>query len=282
MLPNNQNDTVYFSSRLASDERFAGTYAQLSAILQRHCIPHGLLENTQDIWCRDYMPIQIAPSQFVQFRYEPSYLQGLPELQTNPDLVTAALGIETIHSPINLDGGNLVNWSEQAILTDRIFLENPAYERHALIKSLEETLQAEVLLIPASLSDYTGHVDGMLRFVDAKTLIGNQRDQEYRYIQKGIQKILQSHGFAYIDMPFFTHKDKNYPDTALGCYTNFLEVADLIILTIFEISGNRDEEALSVMQQAFPTRHIETLNMNAFGVFGGLGNCVSWGRRVNC
>jgi agmatine deiminase len=278
MLPNKDLDTLYFSSLLASDSRFTDTYEQLAAILQRHHIPFFLLDNTRDIWCRDYMPIQTSPERFVQFRYEPSYLRGLPQLQTNPDLVTQALGIETIPSSINLDGGNLVNWTSQAILTDRIFEENPEYERYQLIQELEATLEAEVLLIPSCLSDYTGHVDGMLRFVDAKTLIGNQRDQEYRYIQKGIQKILKSHGFDYIDLPFFEHKDKQYPDTALGCYANFLEIADLIILPVFEIPGNHDEEALSILQQAFPSRHIETLNMNAFGQFGGLGNCVSWGR----
>jgi agmatine deiminase len=281
MLPNKDLDTLYFSSLLASDPPFTDTYEQLAAILRRHSIPFFLLENTQDIWCRDYMPIQTSPDRFVQFRYEPSYLKGLSQLQTKPDLVTQALGIEAIPSPINLDGGNLVNWTSQAILTDRIFEENPKYERHQLIQELEATLEAEVLLIPSCLSDYTGHVDGMLRFVDDKTLIGNQRDKEYRYIQKGIQKILKSHGFTYIDLPFFEHKDKRYPDTALGCYANFLEIANLIIMPIFEIPGNHDEEALSILQQAFPSRYIETLNMNAFGLFGGLGNCVSWGRKTN-
>lgn len=277
MIPNLQNNFLYFSKRMATDSRFSETFKQLVGILEKYQIPFGQLENTQDIWCRDYMPVQTGPDRFVQFRYEPRYLENYREIKTEPDKVCKTIGLDCIDSPIVLDGGNVVHWSEQVILTDRIFSENPEYEKRELIKQLEEAFQVEVILIPSCLSDYTGHVDGMLRFVDAKTLIGNQLDQEYLYIQKGIQKILKSHGFAYIDMPFFEHKDKCYPDTALGCYVNFLEIANLIIMPVFEVKGNKDDEALSVLQQAFPTRDIEVLNMNAFGVYGGLGNCVSWG-----
>ena len=44
--------------------------------LEHHGIPLRTIPGTQDIWCRDYMPIQVAEDRFVQFRYAPDYLGG--------------------------------------------------------------------------------------------------------------------------------------------------------------------------------------------------------------
>ena len=57
--------------------------------LRKRDIPFTYLKGTKDIWCRDYMPIQIQKDRFVFYRYTPDYLQdktGLT-LQTNPELV---------------------------------------------------------------------------------------------------------------------------------------------------------------------------------------------------
>jgi agmatine deiminase len=49
---------------------------------------------------------------FVQFRYEPSYLEGYPKLQSDPKTVCSSLNLETVPSKINLDGGNIVKWND--------------------------------------------------------------------------------------------------------------------------------------------------------------------------
>ena len=32
--------------------------------------------STKDIWCRDFMPVHLAPEHFIQFRYDPDCLKG--------------------------------------------------------------------------------------------------------------------------------------------------------------------------------------------------------------
>ena len=279
MVPAKDTNTVYLSDRLNSDERFSKTGNVLIELIEKHGIRHVFLKATKDIWCRDYMPIQIEKRKFVQFRYEPTYLNDDLELQSNPKEVCKANSIDPKFSKINLDGGNVVNWTDRAIITDRVFDENPEYtNKTRLISEIEKLLEVEVIVIPQIKSDMTGHADGLVRFVDRNTLIGNDREQEYIYWKNGINRVLKEKGLDYIDIPFLgeNEKDKKYPDHAIGCYVNYLEVQDLIVLPIFDKENSKDKEVFDTFRQIFPDRKVETINYNAIGRHGGLLNCTTW------
>ncbi|WP_299761528.1 agmatine deiminase family protein [uncultured Pontibacter sp.] len=277
MVPGKDTNTVYLSELLHTDSRFTCCFDQLTAILEKHGIPYKLIGETRDIWCRDYMPVQIGEGEFVQFRYEPSYLKDDLQLQSDPKIVCQANNLTPHFTNINLDGGNLVNWSDRAIISDRVFEENPEFTNKAkLISEIENLLGVELIVIPQIKSDMTGHADGLVRFVDRCTVLGNHREQEYKYWKDGINKVLKEWQIEYIDIPFFEYKDRKYKDNAIGCYVNFLEVKDLILLPIFEINENRDNEVLSLLKQIYPDRVIETINFNEVGLSGGLLNCTTW------
>lgn len=277
MVSNKETNTVYFSEKLRSDKRFAKTCNALTELLDKHSIKYDFLKATKDIWCRDYMPIQIGKGKFVQFRYEPSYLSNKIELQSDPKEVCKINHIKPQFSKINLDGGNVVNWSDRVIISDRVFNENPEYSgKNKLISEIEKLIEAEIIIIPQIKSDMTGHADGMVRFVDRNTVLGNDRNQEYKYWKEGINKALKEKGIDYIDIPFLQHKEKKYPDHAIGCYVNYLEVGNLIVLPIFETEKNKDLEVYDKFKEIFPDRKIETINYNKIGLYGGLLNCTTW------
>lgn len=277
MFPGKETDTVYLSEKLHSDKRFTKTCKALIELLGKNGIKHEFLKATKDIWCRDYMPIQIEKSKFVQFRYEPSYLKDDLELQSDPKEVCKVNNIEPQFSNINLDGGNVVNWSDRAIITDRVFDENPEYKsKTKLISEIERLLGVEIIVIPQINSDLTGHADGMVRFIDRTTVLGNERDKEYKYFKRGINKVLKEKGIEYIDIPFLQHKEKKFPDHAIGCYVNYLEVENLIVLPIFETEKNKDQEVYDRFKQIFPNRTVETINYNDIGLHGGILNCTTW------
>ena len=79
---------------------------------------------------------------------------------------------DLIYSAINLDGGNVVLSPSggRALVSDRIFAENPDCERKELVQKLSALLEAEVLIIPSLRSDMTGHADGMARFLHHHTV----------------------------------------------------------------------------------------------------------------
>lgn len=277
MITGKNTNLVYFSNLLQADDRFSGACTRIIRILDRYGVKSKFIYSTKDIWCRDYMPIQLEKERFVQFRYEPSYLKDNLEYQSNIKQVCNENFLNPIVSNINLDGGNVVNWSDRAIVSDRIFTENPKYlNKSQLICELENLLEVEVIVIPQINSDLTGHADGMVRFLNKHTLIGNSLDQEYAYWKKGMIKTLKDHNIEYIDVPFFEHKDKVNKHSAIGCYVNYLEIGELILLPIFEIKGNMDTEVLNLFKTIFPERIIETININEIGIGGGLLNCISW------
>ena len=58
------------------------------------------------------MPIQISNSEFIQYKYNPNYLQKDHHYITNPDRACNHLGISTKKIDIVLDGGNIVKCSD--------------------------------------------------------------------------------------------------------------------------------------------------------------------------
>lgn len=277
MIAGKETNMVYFSRKLRTDKRFKTTCNALTKLFEKHSIKYNLLEATKDIWCRDYMPIQLETGKFVQFRYEPSYLKNDLEHKSDPKEVCKVNNIKPQFSNINLDGGNVVNWSDRAIISDRVFDENPKYSSRAkLISEIENLLEVEIIVIPQIKSDMTGHVDGLVRFIERNKVLGNNRDREFKYWKDGINKVLNEKGIEYIDIPFLEHKVKKYPYHAIGCYVNFLEVENLIVLPIFEIKNNKDQEVYDRFREIYPDRKIETINFNEIALHGGLLNCTTW------
>ena len=275
----NKGQTVYMSELLMT--KFPETCNRLIALLEKHHVNYSWIKGTNDIWCRDYMPVQTESGKFIQFTYNPSYLKGKKEWEESRSDVKRVCkmnGIDATYSDINLDGGNILICDKRAIISDRIYSENPNYDKDTLEKKLSELLDCEIIIIPALKSqeeDLTGHADGMVRFVDRNTILGNERlPNEYKYMKEGLQKAIDTYNLTYIDVPFFEDKDPNYPSSAIGIYVNYLEVNNLIVVPVF--NHEEDEKAVDIIQKAFPNKIIETINYDDVAKEGGLLNCTTW------
>ena len=270
---NNEGQTVYMSGLLM--DRYPETCQTLIEILEKHNTNYSFLKGTKDIWCRDYMPVRIESGKLIQFRYEPSYLKGKSEWEESRSVVREVCrlnGISAQFSDINLDGGNVLICGGRAILSDRVFPENPTIDKNELVAKLSDLLECEIIIIPTIHGDLTGHADGMVRFVDRDTLLGNNLEAEYKYWREGMQKVLTEYKLSYIDVPFF--EDKAHPDSAIGVYVNYIEVNNLLVVPIF--GKEQDKEVLTILHKAFPEKQIETLNYNDIALEGGLLNCTTW------
>lgn len=277
LIAPNSKQTVYLSALLK--EKFPTACNDLTTLLDKHHIDYAFLEGTKDVWCRDYMPIQTPSGKLIQFRYEPSYLKGdeWEELRTDVREVCRVNHINAQFSNINLDGGNVLLCDGRAIISDRIFSENPDRDKENLVAELAELLESEVIIIPSENEDMTGHADGMVRFVNRNTILGNDMEKEYQYWRKGMQKVIAKYNLKYINVPFVEIKDPKHKDNALGIYVNYLELDNLIILPIFGIK--EDELAIKILKETFPTKVVETIDYNEVALEGGLLNCTTWVRR---
>ncbi|MBP5322587.1 MAG: agmatine deiminase family protein [Bacteroidaceae bacterium] len=266
---------VYMSELLK--ERHPHTCNILIQILNRHNVKYAFLKGTKDIWCRDYMPVQSKSGKFIQFKYDPSYLKGNKEWENSRTDVEEACRLNNIiaqRSDINLDGGNVLMCDGRAIISDRIYLENPKMDKAELVNELGILLECEIIIIPAQKNDMTGHADGMVRFVNKNTILGNELNTEYKYWREGMEKVIAEYNLKYIDMPFFEPKDPKHPLSAIGIYVNYLEVNNLIVLPVF--GKEEDKQAIEIIHKNFPNKSVETIDYNAVAQEGGLLNCTTW------
>ena len=67
MITDKETNFVYLSSLIKENEKYLPFWKRLEPILTENRIGYGFIENTRDIWCRDYMPIQKDVNDFIQF-----------------------------------------------------------------------------------------------------------------------------------------------------------------------------------------------------------------------
>lgn len=262
---------LYFSSQL-NIQKYKPAADRMFATLNLFNIKYKLLNNTKDIWLRDYMPVKTKSGKYVSFRYEPNYLADNPQLRTNfkTDIAPNFKVDNLVYTDINLDGGNVVfsPYKEKVIISDRVFSENHGISETELTAKLEKLLEASVLIIPSLKSDMTGHADGMVRLVGENTAIVNAPLSPYGFETK-VKKSLQNYGFNVIDFPYFYSKG----DSAVGCYLNYLATEKSLFLPVFGV--DMDNKAIELAKNIFD-KTIIPVNINEIAKYGGLLNCISW------
>lgn len=266
------------SSLLKTAPQYSTSAQNLFAALDANKIKYDLLPGTKDIWMRDFMPVQRKDGTYISFRYEPSYLKDQPQLRTDFRRdISGQFSIfdssdldDVIYSDINLDGGNVVLSPSKgkAIISDRVFSENPGYDRAVLVRELEELLSAQVVIIPSLSSDMTGHADGMVRFVDNDTVVGNATSYQ-NGLEQRIKEVLALCGINTIDFLYFPSPG----GSAAGCYLNYLETYDHIFLPVF--GSDTDQKAIQAAERIF-SKEIVPLRIDEIAAQGGGLNCISW------
>jgi agmatine deiminase len=274
MICDKETNTLYLSDCLQTKQPVF--FQRFTSLLEQQGIVPKFIPQTRDIWAVDFMPVQLSEDNFVQFVYNPDYLQAKKWVKTIPDmdLICQEMGINPIKSDIVIDGGNVVKSRSKVILCDKIFKENPHYERKALLRKLYEIFEAEqIILVPQQPHDFTGHADGMIRFLDENTVIVNDSSKEKEYFQRTFKIALDNARLEYIEIPFNPYGNKKYSQ-ANGDYINFLEMENYIFLPVFGLP--EDDLVLKQFQQLFPTKKIVPVESNEIADEGGVLNCISW------
>jgi len=277
MITDQETNFVYFSELLK--RRFEQQYSEITTIFAKHSIGFDTLPETKDIWARDYMPIQISKDIFIEYRYDPDYLQGnlkgCRDTKTYSDIVCDTIGLRTIKTDLIIDGGNVVKSENAIILTDKVVWENERnYSEKQLIKKLHDLFEVDkVVLIPWDEGCVYGHADGMLRFVsNEKVLISGFYEKADKELKKWILEALDN---AKIDRDWLRISHKEVEDNI--AYINFLQTKDLILVPALNRT-EEDDKALEEISNHFPkyTDRIEKVDMSEIARHGGALNCITW------
>lgn len=283
-------NTVFLTDAL---NRYPQVFYPMKINLEAAGVQVKLIKGTKNIWCRDYMPLQVG-DHFVKFQYKTLGYDDCPQMYVDRSCWDFLPNVKM--SQIILDGGNCQRLGNKAIITDIIFKYNPEYDRRDLIVKLSEELEAEIIIIPAEPGDELGHADGIVKWINPYFALVNDYSVmdsfEYREYQGELQKILQMHGirpvlmpYAYNKCPQLSEKEfrEKYPDAddinpGAGYYINALLVKDTVFLPL--MGWPEDQKAMATMRNIYPRKNVVGIDCLDLSMEGGLTSCISMNYRM--
>ena len=272
MIPDWETNQLFISDRL--EIKFPDLVCSLRTALAGTNI--STIPGTADIWCRDYMPIQLDEKRFCQFVYSPDYLRGFEQTITQPQICRLPFMTDFDEEPIVLDGGNVVASRTKVILTKKIFKENPTFTETHLQERLEQTFQAECIFIGKEPYDPIGHSDGVVRFVsEDRVLISDFSIINPDYGGK-LRYQLTEAGLEVETLPLFYEKSikRGSFSSAVGNYINFLRVGNVVVVP--EYGTHHDDIAVEKIRHVIPNAVVTQLPCRSLAEEGGVLNCISW------
>jgi len=266
-------NTVYFSELLL--QVCPILYQHMAQKLTENGICHFLLKNTKDIWCRDYMPIQIEEKQFVCYKYNPDYLQTKHYLHTITDVrnmeyfISLQQECEIISLDLVIDGGNVVKCGDKIVMTDKVFEENTDKSHLDIMTMLENAFRSEVIMLPWDRDEYFGHSDGIIHYAgNNRLLITNYQDFNPALAKKYL-KILEQHFEVF---PLSYNVKRNHQRS--WAYINYLQIGRFIFVPQLGIA--EDKQALKQIAAINPNCKVIGIPSIEAVRKGGALNCISW------
>jgi agmatine deiminase len=174
------------------------------------------------------------------------------------------------------------------VLTSTACLLNPNRNPHLNQAQIEQFLcdyygMQQVLWVDEGIvgDDTDGHIDDTVRFVNEDTVLTvveeNKQDENYELLQHNLKqlqqmRLLNGKALNIIELPM--PEELVFEDQRLPCsYANFYIANKSVIVPTFR--SDRDEKALRIIQEAFPTRAV--IGIDSTDIIWGLGSfhCLS-------
>ena len=271
MIRDIDTNYVYLADKLK--EFYPNTFTRLTMLFDEMGISWGEVPHTNDIWVRDYMPIQIEEDDYLLYKYYPDYLNNEKDRKyiTDAHKCCEALGIKYREMSTLLDGGNVVACGNKYVMTCKVEQTNEA----SVLAELKEALKHEIIIIPwhkITDDEPYGHSDGFIHWCEGKlVLMNNHRDTDLNEAL-AIKGKLNHNGFTVKEITFDDivnqNKDLNW------AYVNYLHVGNKIIMPAFGIA--EDLIALDIIKKANPDCEVRTFRMRDIVNAGGALHCITW------
>ena len=251
---------------------------------------------TNDAWCRDHGPAFLINPYATQQKaivdwgynawgnkYPPYDLDDVI-----PTLIGKAFNLPVFNPGIVMEGGSVEFNGAGTVMTSTACLLNPNRNPHLNQLQIEQFLfdyygMQQVLWVDEGIvgDDTDGHIDDTVRFVNEDTVLTvveeNKQDENYGLLQHNLKQLTQMRlingkQLNIIELPM--PEELVYEDQRLPCsYANFYIANKSVIVPTFQ--SDRDEKALRIIQEAFPTR--EVVGIDSTDIIWGLGSfhCLS-------
>ena len=238
----------------------------LHSILNKYDIKCEILE-TKDIWMRDFMPFLLDDGWLISYDYDPDYLKDdrYSHLRTK---------VQPLKEHINLvlDGGNFVRLGSKAIMTDKIFKENPSKTKAEIIGTIKQKCALnELIIIPRQPYDMLGHSDGMVRWIDENSVLVNDFLNESKSFNDRLIRSFKKYG---LNIKFMKYGEGFFSKTRdWGAYLNFIKINGLLIVPVY--GTDDDYVAIEQIKKFSSGCKVETINLSEIIELGGALHCIT-------
>ena len=263
-------------------DRYPGIFAKIEQAIEN--AGHELLVvDSTNIWIRDWMPIKCG-NRYVKFEMKAD-VEKWPHLAV-PDSAWSFLA-PVVPSEIILDGGNVVRSPDgrRVVMTEQTRQDNLATPFTCLPEQLETLLGAEIIWIPPEPGDDLGHSDGIVQWIDDRTVFLNDYRNEYGEILAGI---FVEHGIRTVPFPWLADRMPEWTEKQFralfpagddwnpgwGYYINYLRLDSAVLCPTFgELVY--DQYAIELLANTFACP-VAPIDCSRLSLEGGLVHCVTW------
>ncbi len=284
-------ETIYISAYLAQTDHGKPVYKRLKQVLKKPDYDLEIIKNYSDNeWCRDYMPIKASDGTLVKFKYAPIYLTETIKWQKtipNVDKIITDMDIDVADScDLKLDGGAIEIFGKTGIISNRVIIENQPRTEEEICNTIKDKLKLDrIIIIPIHPDDYTGHVDGAVRFIDENTVLIND-DKEvlkdikslHTYKRQSVEQFFYSLRMslynAGLKWKYLTYVQGKPEKDDFNLYLNFLKLKNIILMPTYGMPAY-DKEAKRQLNEYF-NKEVIMVEAKELSRKGGMINCVTW------
>lgn len=277
-------NTIYFSRKFK--EQYPHIAREIEVKLKEYDVKPKWLDQTNDIWIRDFMPLQMNDTYFIHYTYYPDYLMRSLEDRasiTNPIRLEQKLlvckGKVVVNLPLILDGGNAVITDRHVIMTEKVLAENTRdyYSNvKAVSNQIRKKMKLEPLFIHWNKKEKYGHTDWLVRYLGGPTnmiIVATNEELTMDVSLSAIKNLAETRSY---DVREF-RLDK--PTTNSWAYLNYVQVNDIILMPTVNEPDN-DKEAIEKLYELFKESgqivKIIPIDCQDLIKAGGALHCVSW------
>ncbi len=186
------------------------------------------------------------------------------------------LGFTPRDVPLVLEGDNFIHNGRVAIVTEKVFSDNPQLSRSAVEQMIRSIGLERIVFIPIEPEDVIGHADGIVKFLLPHLLLVNDygrsdfagyRRKLYRTLERA--KI----GAELVPFPWFcTNERHDGIWSAAGCYINFISTPRGVIHPTF--AHPLDQRVAMLLDELTPLPK-RSVDATALARLGGVLHCAT-------